>query len=292
MSSRPDRPDLALARTAWRTLEPYHAMIYFSPEARAAFKAAGLKGYWMGYFASRSAPFGIVPPAVVTATFYNFHPQMVTRALPDAWSFSTPRHILELRLQAADQTLRRLLGELITSPELVEAADLARQTIAGCPLEGRALFAAYSALSWPTEPHLILWHATTLLREFRGDGHVTALLAAGIDGCEAHLIQVAAGKITRENSQSNRGWSDEDWEAAQQRLQQRGLLDDKGQFTLTGSTLYQSIEDATDLLALPPWQYLGAEKFARLISLVRPFSVRIVEQGGVPVPNPLGAPPP
>jgi len=292
MSSQPDRPDLSLARTSWRTLEPYHAMIYFSPEAREAFKAAGLKGYWMGYFAARSAPLGIVPVAVVTATFYNFHAKMVARSLPDAWSFSTPRHILDLRLQSADATLRRLLGDLIASPELVEAAELARQAVAGCHVGGRALFAAYSALSWPTEPHLVLWHAATLLREFRGDGHVASLLAAGIDGCEAHLIQGAAGKISRENSQPNRGWSDEDWEAAQQRLQQRSLLDDKGQFTLAGTTLYQSIEDATDLLALPPWQHLGAEKFARLISLVRPLSVRIVEQGGVPFPNPIGAPQP
>ncbi len=284
-------PDLSLARTAWRTLEPYHAMIYFSPEARAACKDAGLKGYWMGYFASRSAPLGIVPTSVITALFYNFHPHMVKRALPDAWSFSTPKHMLQLRLQAADVTLRRLLGELITSSELAEAAELARQAAISCPVEGRPLFAAYADLPWPTEPHLVLWHATTLLREFRGDGHVASLLTTGIDGCQAHIAQVANGNISRETIQSNRGWSDEEWEAARQRMQQRGLLDERGQSTAAGTTLYQEVEDRTDLLALPPWQHLGIEESARLISLMRPISTRIVEQGGVPMPNPIGLPP-
>ncbi len=292
ISSTDQTPDLSLARTAWRTLEPYHAMIYFSPEARAAFKDAGLKGYWMGYFAARSAPLGVVPTSVITALFYNFHPRMVKRALPDAWSFTNPQHMLQLRLQEADTTLCRLLGELITSVELVEAAELARQAATSCPVEGRALFAAYADLPWPTEPHLVLWHATTLLREFRGDGHVTALLAAGIDGCEAHLVQVANGNISRKDIQSNRGWSDEEWEAAHQRMQQRGLLDEDGKFTTAGSTLYQGVEDRTDQLALPPWQHLGTGQSERLISLMRPISTRIVDQGGIPMPNPIGAPRP
>lgn len=291
-TNQTNQPDLSLARTAWRALEPYHAMIYFSPEARAAFKDAGLKGYWMGYFAARSAPLGIVPTSVITALFYNFHSRMVNRALPDAWSFTTPKHMLEMRLQAADATLRRLLSEQITSGELAEAAELARQAATSCSVEGRALFAAYANLPWPTEPHLILWHSTTLLREFRGDGHIASLLTAGLDGCEAHVVQVANGNMTQENIQSNRGWSDEDWESARQRLQQRGLLDENGQFTKVGRTLYQEVEGRTDLLALPPWQHLGAEQSARLISLVRPLSTRIVEQDGVPMPNPMGAPRP
>lgn len=291
MVSHTNQTDLGLARTAWRTLEPYHAMIYFSPEARAAFKDAGLKGYWMGYFASRSAPLGIVPTSVISALFYNFHPRMVQRALPDAWSFTTPKHMLHLRLQAADVTLRRLLGELITSGELVEAAELARRAATSGSVEGRALFAAYTDLPWPTEPHLVLWHATTLLREFRGDGHVASLFTAGIDGCQAHIVQVAHGHVARETLQSNRGWSDEEWEAAYQRMQQRGLLDEQGQFTAAGSTLYQEIEDRTDLLALPPWQHLGTEAASRLIALMRPISTRVVEQGGIPMPNPIGLPP-
>jgi hypothetical protein len=136
-------------------LEPYHAMVYFAPEARAAYTALGLKGYWMGYFASRSAAMGAVPANLVTATFYNFHPRMVARSIPDAWRFSTPKRILAARYEGADVVLRKLLSERITAPELAEAVVLAREAAEGLPVnqqlyqretENRALH------RWPPSP--------------------------------------------------------------------------------------------------------------------------------------------
>jgi hypothetical protein len=292
MFSQINHLELSSARTAWRVLEPYHAMIYFAPEAREAYAAAGLKGFWMGYFASRAAPLGAVPASVVTATFFNFHPSMVARAIPDAWHFSSPERVLQARFQAADVALRRLLGAQVDSDEVAEAAELAREAAIGCPVAGRPLFAAYHEVPWPTEPHLVLWHAATLLREFRGDGHVVALLAEGLDGCEAHVTQVGTGNVPREALQPHRGWSDEEWEAASQRLQQRGLLDETRLLTPTGVALRQAVEDRTDLLALPPWQRLGKERYARLVSLARPLSSKIVDEGGIPMPNPMGVPRP
>ncbi|GER89587.1 hypothetical protein KDW_37490 [Dictyobacter vulcani] len=281
-------PDKNASRLAWKAMEPYHAMIYFAPEARTAYTAAGLKGYWMGYFASRAAALGPVSSAVVSATFYNFHPAMVARAIPDAWRFSSPEQVLAARLEAADLALQRLLGDLTTSQELAEAADLARTATQACSVAGRTLFAAHSALPWPEKPHLTLWHATTLLREFRGDGHVATLLAENIDGCEAHLTQVATGRMQKEAIQPLRGWSDEEWETARNRLIQRGYLDKTGTLTPAGQEVRQRIEQRTDELALPPWQSLGEEKFTRLLSLMRTFSNKIFEQNGIPTPSPIG----
>ena len=51
-----------------------HAVTYFAPEARAALDDLGYPGFWVGYFAARSAPLGKVPAEAVTATFYNFAP--------------------------------------------------------------------------------------------------------------------------------------------------------------------------------------------------------------------------
>ncbi|HEY7349107.1 MAG TPA: hypothetical protein VH599_12410 [Ktedonobacterales bacterium] len=276
------------ARLAWKTLEPYHAMVYFAPEAREGYTAAGLKGYWMGYFASRTAAMGPVSANVVAATFFNFHPRMVARAIPDAWQFSTPERVLAARFEGADAALRRLLGERVSAPEMAEAADLARQAIEGCSVAGRPLFAAHLALPWPAAAHLALWHAATLLREFRGDGHVAALLAEGLDGCEAHLTLVGAGSAPRETVQPSRGWSDEEWEAAQVRLVSRGWLDETGKLTERGWAGRNAIEERTNELAMPPWRHLGEEKLARLLELVRPLSGLIVERGGVPIPNPMG----
>ena len=43
-------------RSMWHLFEPIHAVTYFSPQARAAFEEAGLRGFWRGYFAGRAAP--------------------------------------------------------------------------------------------------------------------------------------------------------------------------------------------------------------------------------------------
>lgn len=276
------------ARLVWKAMEPYHAMIYFAPEAREGYTAAGLKGYWMGYFASRSAAMGPVPAQVVVATFFNFHISMVARAIPDAWKFSTPEKVLAARWSAADVALRRLLSEHIDSLALAEAAELARQAVEGCDVAGRALFGAHLSLPWPSEPHLALWHAATLLREFRGDGHVAALLAEGLDGCEAHVSLVAMGNAPREAVQPHRGWSDAEWMAAQERLISRGWLDAEGALTQRGRVGRQAIEERTNELAMPPWRRLGPDKHARLIELVKPLSGLLVERGGIPIPNPMG----
>ncbi|WP_444542376.1 SCO6745 family protein [Dictyobacter formicarum] len=293
LTMQSEDPDKHPSRLAWTMMEPYHTVIYFAPEARAAYSEAGLKGYWMGYFASRAAAMGPVPASVVTATFYNFHPNMVARAIPDAWRFSTPEKILSARQHAADVILRRLLGDnIIASAELAEAAELAKIAAGACSVAGRPLFAGHASLPWPEQSHLALWHATTLLREFRGDGHIAALLAENVDGCEAHLTMVGKGTLTREAIQPNRGWSDEDWRAAQERLIQRGWLDQTGTLTTEGQNRRRHIEQVTDELALPPWQALGENKFERLLSLMKKFSIQILEQGGVPMPNPVGVPDP
>jgi hypothetical protein len=279
-----------IARLMWKVLEPYHAMIYFAPEAREAFATAGLKGFWMGYFASRAAPLGPVSAEIVAAIFYNFHPRMVARALPDAWRFSTPERVLEARTSAADAALRRLLGDEVRSAGVAEAADLGRRAVEACDLAGRPLFAAYRALAWPSEPHMALWHAATLLREFRGDGHVAALLAEGIDGCEAHLTLAGTGAVPRKMLQDNRGWDDEEWEDAQGRLVRRGWLDGAGMLTQAGQAARQAVEERTDRLALAPWRHLGDADCTHLRALVYPLSGRIVEAGGIPIPNPMGVP--
>ncbi len=279
-----------ISRKAWMFLEPYHAMIYFAPEAREAFKFLGLKGFWMGYFASRAAPMGAVSAPVVTATFYNFQPEMVERAIPTAWSIASPEQIWHARMLAADAALQRLLGEKAFSPEVQEAAELARLAVEGCSVAGRVLFSAHTALPWPEQPHLQLWQATTLLREFRGDGHISALLAAGLDGCEAHLIQIGSGRADRKMLQESRGWTDAEWQGAQERLQERDLLDEGGKLTERGENLHLAVEQRTDLLALPPWRSLGEQGCQRLLDLVYGLSSRIIEQQGVPIPNPIGLP--
>lgn len=279
--------DRSVARTMWQLLEPCHAVVYFAPEARAVYTSIGLKGGWMGYFASRAAAMGPVPAEVVIGTFYNFHPAMVRRAIPDAWSFAAPQTVLGARYEVADAALARLLDGVDT--DLIRAAGgLARSVTEHCDPGGRALFAAHAALEWPDQPRLALWHAATLLREFRGDGHVLALVTNGVDGCEANVLSAAAGAFAADTQRSHRGWSDDDWQLAENRLRSRRLLDEHGMLSPGGRALRKEIEDVTDDLALRPFAAVGLAECEKLEEALLPLAAEIDRRGGVPYPNPMG----
>jgi hypothetical protein len=263
------------ARRTWRLIEPYHGMIYFAPEAAAAYKELGLTGR-AGYFASRSAALGVVPAPVVVATFYNFNPVLVGESITAAWSTTAPAAVLAARHAAADQALRGILGDAITSPEMSRAATLLRtaaETIAG-DVTGRPLFAAHAALPWPTEPHLVLWHAQTLLREYRGDAHVAALLTAGLSGIEALVTHAASGAVPAETLRTSRAWSEDDWTGAVAGLRERDWLtgDAPLTFTATGAARRAEIEKATDENSVTPYAHIGESACTELQELVRPFS--------------------
>ena len=276
----------------WRLFEPLHAVVYFAREKKDVYDRAGLRGGWMGYFASRCAAMGPIGPEVAIAVLYNFHPDMVRRAIPDAWSYSSPDRVLEARFEVADAALRRAWGADGDSSSVASAVTSVRRALGACVPEGRPLFAAHLSLDWPSEPHLALWHGCTLLREHRGDGHVASLVAAGVDGCEAHVLQTAAGRITEDDLRPHRGWSEAEWADARQRLSERGLLDDDGALSNRGAELLSEVDSTTDRTALAPWREIGEEntsELARILStLVRP----ILDREVVPYPNPMGVPPP
>jgi hypothetical protein len=275
-----------VARKTWRTLEPIHGMIYFAPEAASAYAAIGLAPGPMGYFASRSAALGAVPPEAVVATFFNFDPRLVRQALPGAWTITTPAAVLEARLHAADAALRRVLpAGVLGSAEVAEAAGLARLAAetATHHVGGRPLFAAHAALPWPDDPHLVLWHAQTLLREYRGDGHVAALVLAGLDPVEALVTHAATGEVAAPVLQATRGWDDEHWSRAVESLRARGVLagGEKLEFTPAGAALRRQVEEQTDAAALAPYAALGDERCARLRARARPLSTMLVEAGSL-----------
>ncbi|HJR25112.1 MAG TPA: hypothetical protein VJ804_06540, partial [Acidimicrobiales bacterium] len=128
---------------------------------------------------------------------------------------------------------------------------------------------------------LVLWHAITLLREFRGDGHVACLVEAGLSGIEALILHAASGEVPRVALQRTRQWGDAAWEGAVAGLAERGLVDAEGSFTDEGAALRAGIEDRTDELALPPWRAIGQEACDELRALVRPLSRAIVTNGGL-----------
>jgi hypothetical protein len=285
--------DPSVARRLWRAGEPYHAVTYFSPLSRAAWEAAGLRGFWRGYFATRAAPLGPAGADVVAALFFGFAPGMVARAVPEVWSMASPGAAWAARLAGADAALSDALGGGATGPDVEEAGELAWRAAAAAPPAGRALFAAHLSLDRPPEPHLSLWLALTMLREHRGDGHVAALVAAGVGGCESLVLADVYGRAPRRLTQPNRGWTDDEWDAAAAALAERGLVGPAGSPTADGERLHRGVEDATDRAALPAFAAaLDAAAAARLVDLLEGLSGRVVDAGVVPFPNPVGVPRP
>lgn len=279
------------ARLIWQFGEPVHAVIYYAPERRAATDALGMKGGWMSYFGCRAAPLGAVTGPVVSAVFYNFHPDMVARAIPDAWTYATPAAVLEARLVAMDRAMRRVLGDhVVLSDSVSRAAELAAAAVAGCDMSGRPMGAANQAVPEPDEPHLRLWQALTAIREHRGDGHVNQLVAAGVSPPEALVLQAATGRSPEDGLRSHRGWSAEDWLAAAASLTERGLVDDDMRITAAGTELRETIEDGTDRLAAPIVTAIGTDAADELVALLRPLAEAVMAGGAVPAHNNMGVP--
>ncbi|OBG48516.1 hypothetical protein [Mycobacterium sp. E735] len=275
-----------LARRFFDRFEPVHAVTYFAPEARAALDGLGYRGFWMGYFAARSAPLGPVPRQVVTAIFYNFAPERIAKALPAAWEVAGPDAALRARQESAVAALRRYgLGD---SENIRAAAELAGKAARRAPLDARPLFAANLALPWPDDPLAALWHATTLLREHRGDGHVAVLAAAGISGRESNVLHAAAGGVPREYIARTRDYDEAAWRHHEQRLAERGLLDDEGSLTAAGRELKDHIERSTDALSLSALDALDDDEVETLFRALTPVTRTVVAGGDVPARTPMG----
>jgi len=298
------------ARAMWTLFEPVHAVIYFAPEARGAFEDAGLRGFWRGYFAGRAAPLGPTGPAVVTASFFNFAPAFVARAIPAVWDLISPEDALRIRLAGADAALRGLLAGREAEAEL--AANLLWQAIGELDFSGRVLAAANAALAVPggdlssgesssgesssgesssgeSSSLARLWQAATLLREHRGDGHFAALAAADIDGCQAVVLR-SCMDLRREDLQPVRGWTDEAWDNALAGLADRGWVGADGRLTSAGQAAHDAVENATDWAAARPWARLGADATAELAGVLTPLAKACAAV--VPYPSPIGVPAP
>ncbi|MCF3175987.1 hypothetical protein IPZ61_22050 [Streptomyces sioyaensis] len=276
------------ARSLWLLTEPLHAVCYFDDDCRDMGKDLGLKGFWMGYFAARTAPMGALEPAAATAVLGVFAPGMVARALPAAWSVVSPAHVLDERGSRAARALRGI------DPELEQrAAELLPplQTIVDeAPGTARPLFAANRALCDHADPVERLWQLVTAVREFRGDAHLAVLADEGLDGCEALVLAAAAGRVPGDTMRQDRGWSEEDWAAAADRLRARDLVDARGDATEHGRTERERIEAATDRLAGRLLHSLPEAQTEAMLHALDPVVRRILAAEVLPFPNPIGLP--
>jgi len=272
-------------REFWQGIEVIHDVVYFGDDIRERFDAIGLKGWWMAYFAHRSAALGTPDPKTVTALFHGFAPRLVERALPDAWSLASRDEILATRLRLAVDRLAPVIEPSAVDAEVARLAKVLEAIVDRLDFAGRALAAAHANLPRPEDPIERLWRAATVLREFRGDSHVAILVAAGLDGAAANALAVADGRAPAHQQQA-RGWNDDEWTAAFEHLRRRAWTNEYGEITDAGKAARAQIEDATDRVSSACFdeemQARAITTEPALVDLARAIN----SAGAVPFPNP------
>jgi hypothetical protein len=268
------------ARLLFDLTEPISLVNFFSPEPNDSMAALGLATYWDGYFAGRSAPLGRVPAEVVHAAFYSFADGEVARHIPQVWATTTPEAAHAARQQGCVAALRRILGDLVETPEFARAAELLAKASTSAPMEGRVMYAGLRTLPMPEEPVARLWHAANMLREHRGDGHIAALVSERIGGTEAHVLNALAMDVYPAESFGRIHHLPEARLAeVMAGLRDRGLVDASGRFTDAGRTTKGRIEALTDALAVAPYEGLEPLEVDELIGLLEPIASSLNETG-------------
>ncbi|MCY7395259.1 MAG: hypothetical protein LH468_03740 [Nocardioides sp.] len=272
----------------WRGIELVHDVVYFAPGAKERYEALGLRGYWMGYFASRAGALGAEPtPAVVTATFHGFAPAMVHRALPDAWALADRVRVLEERVDIARDTLSAALNGALDRSDIPDLAQRLVPVLAGLDLAGKPLAAAEASLPVPDDAVGALWRRATVLREFRGDCHVAVLVSEGLGGALANVLAVATGRAP-EHQRRTRGWSEPEWAAARADLRQRGWTNDDGTASISGRSTRDRLEDATDRACQAAMTTASVVAAEDVTGVLQAAAAAITATGVVPFPNPVG----
>jgi helix-turn-helix protein len=265
-----------VARRMYDLVEPIGLVPYFADEADDALMALGLRNQWDAYFAGRAAPFGATVPAeVIHAVFYNFAPGEVARHIPRVWDLTTPEAALAARERGCVAGMRRILGELAEDPGVARAGDLLLKAATSAPVEGRALYAALRTVPVPQEPVARLWHAATLLREHRGDGHTVALVAEGIGGTAAHVLHALSENMPAHEFGRVHHLPAAQLNAVVDGMRARGLVGTDGWLTTAGRATKERVEALTDRLAQAPYDALSPSELDCLVTDLEPISKTI-----------------
>jgi len=257
-------------------VEPIGAIPYSSDEPNEAMFALGFTNFWDTYFAGRAAALGIVPAEVVDALFYNFAPGEVARHIPQVWRTTTPEAALAAREAGCVAALRNLLGDDVDTPEFARATDLLLRAALGVPVEGRPLYAALRSLAIPDETVARMFHAASLLREHRGDGHVAALMTEGVGGLESHVLLALDMGMPAERFGRIHHLPKSQLAALVAGVRDRGWIGDDGWLSAEGRAVKQRVEERTDDLAAAPYELLESAELADLQAILEPLAAKLI----------------
>ncbi len=257
-------------------VEPIGVIPYSADEPNEAMFALGFTNYWDTYFAGRAAPLGMVSAEVVDALFYNFAPGEVARHIPKVWRTTTPEAAIAARQIGCANALRRILGDRIDTPAFGRATELLTKAATSAPVEGRPMYAALRAIPLPDDVVARLFHAASMLREHRGDGHIAALMVEGVGGLEAHVLFALDMNMPAEKFGRIHHLPAAQLGAVTDGLRHRGLIGDDGWLSDQGRAAKQRVESLTDDLASKPYESLGPGELDELMTALEPLATLLL----------------
>jgi hypothetical protein len=268
-------------------LEPVVGQVYFAPECHEAYAALGFSPSpgttgkvalpdGAAYFTSRGSALGQVPGELVASAFAVFNPAVVVPLVAHGWTLTDATTIADARHAGAVAQLRRILGD---EPAGVHRArDLLDRAGSRLRPEGRPLYAGLLARGLPGDPLGDVFRLGDRLREYRGDSHTTAWTSAGFDATEIGLLTELYWGLPLRSYVRSRAWSNDELDAAEERLVARGLMADGG-FTDAGRAAREAVEVATDRQCRPVVDAVG-DDVGELIGILVPWGAAVRDAGG------------
>jgi hypothetical protein len=281
------------ARALGGALEPFVGQVYFSPECHSRYEALGFepspgdmngvaRPEMISYFTSRGSLMGQVPGELVAAAFAVFNPSIVIPSVTAGWKVTDAATICAARRAGAVAQLQRILGH---QPDGIEKVrDILQRSAEKLRPEGRPLFAGTLSQSMPEDPLAAAWHLGDMLREFRGDAHTAAWISAGIDATEIGLLTELYWGLPLKTYSRTRGWSEDDYAAAIDRLESRGLISNNA-FTEAGRSVREDVERNTDRQMMDALTSIESD-FDEVISLLSAWSKSVRQHNGYPQAGP------
>ena len=266
----------SMARRMFELVEPIGVIPYSADEPNEAMFALGFTNYWDTYFAGRAAPLGLAAAEVVDALFYNFAPGEVARHIPKVWRTTTPEAAIAARQTGCVKALRRILGDRVDTPAFARAAELLIKAAISAPFEGRPMYAALRAIPVPDDVVARFFHAGSLLREHRGDGHIAALMIEGVGGLEAHVLFALDMGMRAEKFGRIHHLPAAQLAAVIDGMRDRGLIGDDGWLSEPGRAVKQRVEALTDDLAARPYQSLEPDELDELMATLEPLATLLL----------------
>jgi hypothetical protein len=266
----------SMPRRMFELVEPIGVIPYATEEPNEAMFALGFTNYWDTYFAGRAAPLGLASAEVVDAVFYNFAPGEVARHIPTVWETTTPEAAIAARQKGCAKALRRILGDRVDSPDFARATELLLKAATSAPFEGRPMYAALRAIAIPDEVVERFFHAASLLREHRGDGHIAALMVEGVGGLEAHVLLALDLNMPAEKFGRIHHLPRDQIAAVIDGMRNRNLIADDGWLSESGRAVKERVEALTDDLAAKPYENLEPDEIHELTAALEPLATLLL----------------